>query len=615
MDTKTSRTSTRLLLAAALAVVAALAAASTAAPGRPASPAAAWPNGGAVVVGYSSPQDLRAALRGSGARIVRRVPQLGIAEIRFGGRAPALASALSSSPGIRFASPLVARRFFVEPALAPAAVPGGAYQWQFAAIRADRVPSWATSAAQTIAVGVLDSGVDLQAPDIAAKRPSTYNSMTRTTDVRDNVGHGTFVSSLAAGSSSNGEGVAGAAGDARLLAVKAGDARGPTDFDAAAAIAYAVDRGAKVINLSFGGPRPSEAERQAIDYAVARDVLVVAAAGNEFARGNPIEYPAAFLQPPGSNGRGGRGLVVAASTMAGTRASFSNTGSWISLAAPGELVFGAVASTSPLQLFPRVRLPGSSSGFYGYSSGTSFAAPQVAGVAALVRGANPLLSAPQAAEILKQTAGGQGAWNPELGFGVIDAAAAVEVARATPAVGLNASKVRTKVHLSWRGDRARSYRLTVRVNGGPERAILDRSTATSHTFRGGGGRRYTFAVESFDAAGAPVARSTPTTVTLGKARSRLSLSVVRQLPGSASVALVAHLQTQAPDVSTNSKLLRLEQQVRGRWRMVGSGRTDAAGRAAWYGTLPAGQYRLRVRFSGSSDLGATTSRPVQFSVL
>jgi subtilisin family serine protease len=73
-------------------------------------------------------------------------------------------------------------------------------------------------------------------------------------------------------------------------------------------------------------------------------------------------------------------------------------------------------------------LPGSTAGVYGFSSGTSFSTPEVAGAAALVWAANPALNARQVATILKRTASGQGTWNPSLGFGVLDAGAAVALA-------------------------------------------------------------------------------------------------------------------------------------------------------------------------------------------
>ena len=191
---------------------------------------------------------------------------------------------------------------------------------------------------------------------------------------------------------------------------------------------YAVKHGAKVINLSIGGSETSQIEQRAIRYAARQGVLLVAAAGNEHDQGNPVEYPAALLQPVGSRGRGGIGLAVGATRMNGARAAFSNTGSYLSLAAPGENVFAAESSDSD---WPHAQPPWSSPGYYGWASGTSFAAPEVAGAAALVWGANPALTAQQVATILKQSASG-GGWSPELGWGRLDAAAAVRLAEATP---------------------------------------------------------------------------------------------------------------------------------------------------------------------------------------
>ena len=82
--------------------------------------------------------------------------------------------------------------------------------------------------------------------------------------------------------------------------------------------------------------------------------------------------------------------------------------------------------------YPRTALPGALGGVYGYGSGTSFASPQVAGAAALVWAANPQLRADQVASIIEQTASGKGSWNAELGYGVLDVAAAVARAQATP---------------------------------------------------------------------------------------------------------------------------------------------------------------------------------------
>jgi subtilisin family serine protease len=241
--------------------------------------------------------------------------------------------------------------------------------------------------------------------------------------VADANGHGTFVASLAAAFG----------GGAQLLIVKAGGISGNvTSADEAAAIRYAVDAGAEIINLSLAGATTSATERKAIRYASDRGALLIAAVGNERLRGNPVEYPAALLQPLGSNGRGGIGLAVAASTRGGTSAVFSNTGSWVSLAAPGDAVFGALSALSSPLAWPRVPLPGGTSGLYGYASGSSFAAPEVAGAAALVWSVNNRLTAAQVAQILKDTASGHGKWTPDVGWGVIDVASAVSRAQLMP---------------------------------------------------------------------------------------------------------------------------------------------------------------------------------------
>jgi hypothetical protein len=232
---------------------------------------------------------------------------------------------------------------------------------------------------QPVTIAVIDTGADLRVPEIAASQPLTYDVRTGGRDVRDLNGHGTRVATLVARTS----------GNARLLIIRAGSASGAfSDAGEAAAIRYAVDAGARIINLSLGGSRTSNIERSAVNYAIRRGALIVAAAGDDYA--NRPEYPAALL--------GRNGLAVAAVTNSGARAPFSNTGPWLSVAAFGD-------------------------------GGTSFAAPIVAGAAALVLEASPRLSARQIVQILEATASGQGTHTNDLGFGVVEPALAVARAR------------------------------------------------------------------------------------------------------------------------------------------------------------------------------------------
>jgi len=382
-----------------------------------------------AVVTYETRTALHRALKQYPARIVRRLPDVRSVEVR-----PTdvriFAAGVSRLSGITSVETPEPRFSASEPGLTAMYSAGVPYQWQYTATRVSAVPDAVLRAAAGVKIAIVDTGADVTAPDLAAKTPETYNIFNGSTDVRDYHGHGTFVASIAGGSVTNNEGIAGSGGDAELLLIQSGRADGSfTDVDEADAIVYAVNHGAKVINLSIGGTQTSAVERKALEFASEHGVLVVAAAGNEFEDGNPIEYPAALLQPVGSQGRGGLGLSVGATTKGGRRAAFSNTGSWISLAAPGENVFGAVSSYARGRDWPRYALPGSTTGFYGYSSGTSFAAPQVAGAAALVWAANPNLTRDQVAWILKRTASGDGAWTKGLGYGVLDIGRAVATAQ------------------------------------------------------------------------------------------------------------------------------------------------------------------------------------------
>jgi subtilisin family serine protease len=360
-----------------------------------------------VTVGYRTPSALR------GLDVVRNIAPLRIAEVR--GATP---RKLRERSGIRWAEPTRARRRAGEPAVARALI-GAAPEWQWAATRSDLVPEWVQRAAAAVTIAVVDTGADLTAPDLAAKHPITHNVATDRDDVTDEIGHGTFVASVAAGSITNGDGIAGFGGDAQLVVVQANapGTTGFTDADEAAAIVWAVDHGARIVNLSLGGPSTSRAEREGIAYAIRHGVLLVAAGGNTGNRSNRPEYPAALL--------GRHGLAVAATTPAGTAAPFSNTGRYLSIAAPGVDVLGAVSALSPPALFPRAQIAGASSGVYALGSGTSYAAPQVAGAAALVWAANPLLTADDVVATLELSASGGGRWTASTGYGVLDVAAAV----------------------------------------------------------------------------------------------------------------------------------------------------------------------------------------------
>jgi subtilisin family serine protease len=358
--------------------------------------------GRSVSVGYRMPSALH------GLRVVARVPALHTAEVRVAGAAQM--RELRRRPGIRWVRPLALR----TKADAPGGLGLAAPDWQWTATHQDLVPDWVRAAASSVTIAVVDTGADVDAPSISAKSPVTWNVATGRPAVTDPVGHGTFVASLAAGAPDDETGVAGFGGDARLMIVQANRGAATfSDVDEARAIVWAVDNGARIVNLSIAGSSTSPVERAAIRYATSRGVLLVAAAGNAAQDGNPRTYPAALI--------GRSGLVVGAATQRGTRAPFSTTGRYVDVLAPGVDVLGALtAGGGSSRLFAPASIAS-----YGYGSGTSYAAPEVAGAAALVWAANPLLDATAVATLISGTTSQSGVWSTDLAFGNIDVAAAV----------------------------------------------------------------------------------------------------------------------------------------------------------------------------------------------
>ncbi len=195
------------------------------------------------------------------------------------------------------------------------------YGDQGTSLRALRLPqAWdVTHSAGSVVVAVIDSGVAVGHPDLTGKIAGQYNAVTGSATVTDQVGHGTMVASIAAASTHNATGMAGSGWDTSILAVKVADGDGEiTNAALADGIDWAVAHGADVINLSLGSETDDTAVRAAVADAVAADVVVVAAAGNSGV--TTRFYPAALPNV----------LAVGATTVGGgSRASFSQYGSWV----------------------------------------------------------------------------------------------------------------------------------------------------------------------------------------------------------------------------------------------------------------------------------------------
>jgi len=212
----------------------------------------------------------------------------------------------------------------------------------------------AASTDAEVLVAILDTGIDEKHEDLAGKVVASINFSGSQT-ASDVNGHGTHVAGIIAAITDNSIGVAGIAPNARLLNVKVVDDNGVVwSSTVARGIIWAVDNGAKVINMSLVIPTSSPALEQAIDYAWSKGVVLVAGAGNNI-KSVPV-YPAYYPEV----------IAVAATDVGGNLWSKSNYGDWVDVYAPGVDIYST--------------LPGNS---YGYQSGTSMAAAYVAAVAAL----------------------------------------------------------------------------------------------------------------------------------------------------------------------------------------------------------------------------------------
>ena len=319
-------------------------------------------------------------------------------------KADQILEALRRNPKIEFAE----RDYVAQAAYAPndPEVVSGA-EWHLAKIQAPQ--AWdTTTGSSNVIVAVLDSGIDMSHPDLAGRTLPGYNFVSDTSDASDDFGHGTAVAGTVAASGNNGIGVAGVAFGCRLLPVKVMDASGFATYSAIAqGINYAVDEGARVINISIAGNSPSSTLQNAINCAWSKNVVVVAAAGNN--GNNSPQYPAACSNVVG----------VSSTTAADTLSGFSSYGAAVALSAPGETIW-----TTQRGLANQ----------YGTWQGTSMACPVVAGVAALAASANASLSGAQIVSTLEQSADDLGTAGRDdfFGFGRVNAARAVNLAIATP---------------------------------------------------------------------------------------------------------------------------------------------------------------------------------------
>ncbi|MBC7398183.1 MAG: S8 family serine peptidase [Bdellovibrionales bacterium] len=269
--------------------------------------------------------------------------------------------------------------------------------------------AWAiTEGSRGVKVAILDTGIEATHPDLADRVVTGYDFINHTDKVKDTHGHGTHVSGIIGAAWNNG-GVAGINSLVTLIPVKVVPDNGDeTDANLVEAFEFAVEKGARIANCSFGKDKSAKAVAEVIEAAGKKGLLVIVAAGNDSDNNDQdFHYPASF--------RTSNMIVVASSTSAGTMSGFSNYGvKTVDVGAPGSNIYSSVKG-----------------GRWQTMDGTSMATPQVVGVAALVLAANPSLTVAQMKDVLLSTVSKRKEWDKKVSTGgIIDATAAVKAAKA-----------------------------------------------------------------------------------------------------------------------------------------------------------------------------------------
>ncbi|SCE80874.1 type VII secretion-associated serine protease mycosin [Micromonospora mirobrigensis] len=376
---------------------------------RPERPAARTPQAydpHAVLVKFKSGTARSAkdrALSRRAARIASQVGRTGYVKVSTEGSATELLAALRKDPTVASVSLDYQRRTTASPNDEFYAYGDQEY------LKSLRLPqAWDVSKGSTAQIiAVVDTGVRTTHEDLTGRTVAGYNAITKSTTAasyQDDFGHGTEVAGVAGANTNNAIGVAGASWTSRIMPVKVLDKTGSGyDSDIADGVIWAADHGAKVINLSLGGTEDNQVLHDAIKYAYNKGAVVVVAAGND--GDGTTQYPAAYPEA----------LAVAATDYVGRVTDFSSSGDWVDVAAPGF----NLTSTAWNSIYP------TENDWYVVdgASGTSYAAPLVSGIAALIRTKYPTMTPAQVMARLRwatRDAGPRGI-DPYYGYGFVDA--------------------------------------------------------------------------------------------------------------------------------------------------------------------------------------------------
>ncbi len=343
-------------------------------------------------------QALEKIIAHAGGQVQEKLSAINLHVVRVPEQAEArVAKALAANPHIRFAEP----DMVVELESVTANDPYFANAWHLPLMGAPE--AWLTTRGDAVLVAILDTGVDLDHPDLVSRVQAGWNSTLAGGDSLDINGHGTMVAGVVAAEADNLQGVASIAPHALIMPVRVTNAADGWAYwsDIARGLTWAADNGARVANISYD-VSSSASVSSAARYMKSKGGMVVVAAGNSGA--DPGYSENVDL------------LSVSATTSSELKASWSSFGYYVDLAAPGASIWTT-----------------KNGGGYGAASGTSFASPATAAVVALVMAANDTLGPDDVEQILKATAIdlGDAGWDANYGYGRVDARAAVDLAIAT----------------------------------------------------------------------------------------------------------------------------------------------------------------------------------------
>ena len=341
----------------------------------------------------TSDRDVSNLSHENGLSVIQDIPELGIKKMAvISGSEKTKSGILSSNPLVVYAEP----NYIGSASTIPNDPSYSLYQWNLGKLNAPQ--AWdITTGSNNVIIAIVDTGVDYSHLDLndPQKLLPGWDFVNNDNNAQDDNGHGTHVAGIAAASTNNSRGIAGTSWGARILPVKVANNNGlVTAANLASGIRYAVDNGAKVINMSLSFSVNSQTFVDQINYAYSHNVVMVGAAGNDGS--STYRYPASSDHV----------ISVAATDSNDARASFSQFNDKVAVAAPGVGIYSTYLFNS-----------------YASIGGTSMAAPHVSGVAALLLSQNASRTPDQIKYMIGSNAEQKGTpgFNPQYGFGRVNA--------------------------------------------------------------------------------------------------------------------------------------------------------------------------------------------------